>query len=93
LVSEKQLQCHEQTSYDDHLSAELESAADFNKQQETIEKVVRWLKEEGYEPEEKTHMCQDLNYLAAVKVSKDKGSTLFLELSPWTGWILWKCYQ
>jgi hypothetical protein len=73
LVSEKQLQYHEQTSYDDHLSAELESGADFNKQHE---------KEEGYKPEEKTHMRKDLNYLAAVKVSKDKGFNVIFRAKP-----------
>jgi hypothetical protein len=45
----------------------------FAKQQEMIDTVITWIKDEGYEPEEITHLDERANYLAKVMVSEDKG--------------------
>jgi hypothetical protein len=45
----------------------------FVKQQEMIDSVITWLKDEGYDPEELTHLDERTNYLAKIMVSEDKG--------------------
>lgn len=61
------------------------------KQQERINMVIQWLKDEGYQPEEKTHLYPDTNYFAIVKIdersafhiifpSKNLDSVIVLEL-------------
>lgn len=44
-----------------------------SQQQEIIERVVNWIKEEGYDPIEVTHLNKNANYFATIKVSEKKG--------------------
>ena len=39
-------------------------------QQEMIDKVIRWLKDEGYEPEDVTDMLPDMAYFAKVRINE-----------------------
>jgi hypothetical protein len=42
------------------------------RQQETIQKVVNWLREEGYEPQEITHLRKDACYYGVVVTSSNE---------------------
>ena len=42
-------------------------------QQEMIDKVIRWLKDEGYEPEDVTDMLPDMAYFAKVRINERSG--------------------
>lgn len=42
-------------------------------QQEMIDKVIRWLKDEGYEPEDVTDMHPGTTYFAKVRINETSG--------------------
>jgi hypothetical protein len=49
--------------------------AQLAKQQDTIKKVIDWLREEGYEPQEITHLRKDARYYGVVVVSNEAEKT------------------
>jgi hypothetical protein len=45
------------------------------KQQDTIKKVIDWLREEGHEPQEITHLRKDARYYGVVVISNEAEKT------------------
>ena len=45
--------------------------AQLAKQQDTIKKVIDWLREGGYEPQEITHLRKDARYYGVVVISNE----------------------
>ncbi|MDQ4100580.1 MAG: DUF2299 family protein [Thermoproteota archaeon] len=54
-------------------SKDSDEAKRLAKQQEMIDNVIRWLKDEGYEPEDVTDMHPDTAYFAKVKINERSG--------------------
>lgn len=41
------------------------------KQKQAIDKTVQWLKEEGYDPQDRTKMHPEMTYFAIIQIDED----------------------